>query len=256
MVARQVLASGQVYVWPGGTLWIGEARGGTDLHAHHALQVTLAWTGEVQFRGKAGSWLRVRACTIPSDLPHAFRGDHVTAAHIFIEPESTIGRGILSRWSGAPGIRVLDIGDCEPASSALYEAWQGPHHPSRLVPAAQQVLATLGGRDTPATTDPRVLGAIEVIRARIDGPVTLTEVAREIYISPSRLRHLFVQETGLPFRRYVLWQRLQQVFALMTTASLTEAAHAAGFADAAHMSRTFRRMLGIAPTNLEADSTE
>lgn len=32
--------------------------------------------------------------------------------------------------------------------------------------------------------------------------------------------------------------------------SLTEAAHAAGFADSAHFSRTFRRMFGVAPASL------
>jgi AraC-like DNA-binding protein len=37
------------------------------------------------------------------------------------------------------------------------------------------------------------------------------------------------------------------------TASLTDAARAAGFADAAHMTRTFRRMLGISPSSLAAD---
>ena len=33
-------------------------------------------------------------------------------------------------------------------------------------------------------------------------------------------------------------------------ASLTEAAHEAGFADSAHFSRTFRRMFGLAPSSL------
>jgi AraC-like DNA-binding protein len=32
---------------------------------------------------------------------------------------------------------------------------------------------------------------------------------------------------------------------------LTEAAHAAGFADSAHLSRTFRRMFGLPATVLE-----
>jgi AraC-like DNA-binding protein len=32
--------------------------------------------------------------------------------------------------------------------------------------------------------------------------------------------------------------------------SLTDAAHEAGFADSAHLSRTFRRMFGVAPSSL------
>ena len=36
----------------------------------------------------------------------------------------------------------------------------------------------------------------------------------------------------------------------MRGASLTEAAHLAGFADSAHLSRTFRAMFGVAPSLL------
>ena len=54
---------------------------------------------------------------------------------------------------------------------------------------------------------------------------------------------------GLPLRRYVLWLRLRDVLlSLAEGASLTEAAHAAGFADSAHMSRTFRDMFGVRPS--------
>ncbi|MBM3818039.1 MAG: helix-turn-helix transcriptional regulator [Acidimicrobiia bacterium] len=252
MAGRKILGSGQVCVWPGGTLWIGEATGATDLHAHHAVQISFGWSGDLQFR-TSRTWTRFRACLIPNDVSHAFLGDNITAAHVFIEPESTIGKALLERF-GHRSIRSLPPDRFEPAATVLFDAWKGARHPARLVPAAQQALALLAGGVAPvATTDPRVLGAIEIIKSRLDGPVTLADVAREVHISPSRLRHLFAEETGLPFRRYVLWQRLQQVFGMMTTATLTDAAHAAGFADAAHMTRTFRRMLGIAPTNLEAE---
>lgn len=253
MAARRVLGAGQVYVWAGGTLWIGRATGGTDLHAHHAVQVSLGWSGEVRFRAHTGPWRGYRACLVPNDVAHAFTGDDIEAAQVFVEPESATGRLLLERFGGS-AIRALPDEPAAEASRVLFEAWHASRAAAHMVPAARHALAVLAGGETPAaTTDPRVLGAIEVIRARLDGPVRLTDVAREIYVSPSRLRHLFVQETGLPFRRYVLWQRLQLVFAMMPTHSLTEAAHAAGFADAAHMSRVFRRMLGIVPTNLVAE---
>src|ERR1700678_254257 len=52
-------------------------------------------------------------------------------------------------------------------------------------------------------------------------------------------------------RRYVLWCRLRTAAeAAMRGASLTEAAHRAGCADSAHLSRTFRAMLGVAPSLL------
>ncbi|HEX6644965.1 MAG TPA: helix-turn-helix transcriptional regulator, partial [Gemmatimonadales bacterium] len=89
---------------------------------------------------------------------------------------------------------------------------------------------------------------IELIRSRLDRKVTLPDIARDLNVSPSRLRHLFAEEVGLPFKTYVLWQRLQRAVQLQSTGNLTNAALSAGFADAAHMTRTFRRMLGMAPS--------
>lgn len=76
-------------------------------------------------------------------------------------------------------------------------------------------------------------------------------MAATVHLSPSRLRHLFVQETGTTYRGYVLWLRINRaVVEMMDGRSWTEAAHETGFADSAHLSRTFRRMFGISPAML------
>jgi AraC-like DNA-binding protein len=55
---------------------------------------------------------------------------------------------------------------------------------------------------------------------------------------------------GLPVRRYLLWLRLRDaVGELARGVSVARAAHAAGFADGPHFSRTFRRMLGFTPSD-------
>jgi len=53
-------------------------------------------------------------------------------------------------------------------------------------------------------------------------------------------------------RPYVLWRRLLQVWTLlMRGETLAGAAHAAGFADSAHLSRTARSMFGLAPSTMQ-----
>lgn len=66
-----------------------------------------------------------------------------------------------------------------------------------------------------------------------------------------RFRHLFVAQTGTSLRAWLLWARVDHAMAsAFHGQSWTEAAHAAGFADAAHLTRTCRRVFGIAPSML------
>lgn len=75
--------------------------------------------------------------------------------------------------------------------------------------------------------------------------------SKAVHLSPSRLAHRFREVTGVPLRRYVLWCRLRRAAdAAMRGSSLTDAAYLAGFADSAHLTRTFRAMFGIAPSLL------
>jgi transcriptional regulator GlxA family with amidase domain len=115
-----------------------------------------------------------------------------------------------------------------------------------------ELLRNLSGASPRKPSDARVLAAIEYVRQRIDASVSLADVAKAANLSPERFRHLFVEETGMPLRTYVLWRRLLHVWTLvMAGESLSFAAHAAGFADSAHLSRTARTMFGLPPSVLQ-----
>ncbi|HEU4700050.1 MAG TPA: AraC family transcriptional regulator [Gemmatimonadales bacterium] len=245
---------GQVCVWAGGILWIGSAGSQGSVHAHHAIQLAFGDDRPLGFRrGSDAAWTDYAGSLIPADLPHAIDAAERRFAIIFVDPETAEGRALAARTT--PGaITALGAAESRAAADRLYGAWTESSDCARLEPVAREVVRELAGTAAlRATTDPRVLGAIELIRARLDGRVTLSDVARELHVSPSRLRHLFVEEVGQPFRTYVLWQRLQRAIRDLSAAdreNLTHAALAAGFADAAHMTRTFRRMIGAAPSAL------
>jgi AraC-like DNA-binding protein len=63
--------------------------------------------------------------------------------------------------------------------------------------------------------------------------------------------HAFTQSLGIALRPYILWLRVHRACGeLSNGASVTEAAVRAGFSDAAHLSRMFRRMLGATPSEI------
>jgi AraC-like DNA-binding protein len=67
----------------------------------------------------------------------------------------------------------------------------------------------------------------------------------------AHLRALFARDVGTQIATYARWRRLLDALVAFT-GDATAAAHAAGFADLAHFSRTCRQMLGYSPTTLRA----
>jgi AraC-like DNA-binding protein len=97
---------------------------------------------------------------------------------------------------------------------------------------------------------PAVRRAVRYLREHLQGDVSLGTVAAHSGVSSSRLAHLFPSQLGIPLRPYVLWLRLQHATATLSEGrTLTDAAYRAGFADGAHLTRVFRRMFGIRPSD-------
>jgi AraC family transcriptional regulator len=147
---------------------------------------------------------------------------------------------------------LLDAAKVAQAARGLQHAWHVEASYEGVKAVCMQLIQDLSGTVHREPTDARVLAAIEYIRQRVDQPVSLEEVAGAAHLSPERFRHLFVEETGMPLRTYLLWRRLLHVWTLlMDGQTLSAAAHAAGFADSAHLSRTARTMFGLPPSLLQ-----
>jgi AraC-like DNA-binding protein len=99
--------------------------------------------------------------------------------------------------------------------------------------------------------DSRVTTVLDRIRASDDLRISLEQAAEMAFLSPSRFAHLFKDQVGLPFSRYLLWRKLTRAMvAICSERTIAAAAHAADFADAAHLTRTFYQMVGMAPSAL------
>ncbi len=100
-------------------------------------------------------------------------------------------------------------------------------------------------------SDKRIEMAVGIIKENAADNVSVDEIAETLGLSVSHLSQLFKEATGVPIRRYRLWQRLFIVAAKMAGGMrLTEAAISAGFSDSAHFSRVFKEICGVRPTDI------
>lgn len=249
-MSRATASTGRICFWQGGSVWIGRGKGRTQWHAHHAHQLTLALDAGFRLRsGDGDPWRSFDAALVPSHCPHQFEVDG-DVAHLFVEPESRAGRALTERF-GAGAMVELPAEAGRASARTLFQAFRSVPDKTRMVDAARGVVAQLCGATTEpdAGLDPRLARALDYLRANVRHPVALADVAAAVSLSESRFRHLFVAGTGSSFRAYLLWLRINlAIEAAMAGASWTDAAHEAGFADSAHLTRTHKRVFGIEPT--------
>ncbi len=95
---------------------------------------------------------------------------------------------------------------------------------------------------------PCVRRAIEYLREAFNQSVSLDDLAREARLSKFHFARSFRETTGLPPHQYQSLLRLQVARRhLERGTSVEECAALTGFADGPHLSRAFRKWIGVAP---------
>lgn len=253
----KAIGTGDLVAWDGGVLLIGRAHRVIPPHAHQAIQVVFGCAGPVGLRAsEQEAWRSYPLGIVASQEPHSLDATGATYnAVIFIEPETAQGRALTERHLQG-GVASVDDAAVRTRCADLFAAWLAGPPKTHLTALSTQVVAALAGDTAPTiVTDARILRATEYIRSRLDRAVTLDEVAAQVFLSPERFRHLFVEQTGMGLRPYVLWRRFILAWDLLAQGeSVTGAAHGAGFSDAAHFTRTSTQMFGFPPSLLQVDA--
>lgn len=238
--------SGTLAFGPWWLLYCGPI-GPTELHAHHAFQIVVHG-GAPCIRAGSGEPIRGPIAVVEPDQLHAVSSRRDHAVVVFVEPESQAG--IALRHRSAP----LEIGSGHPVAAVIGELL--PDSWSRAEEAVRRTLSCSGVPDgsTPMrwwrhpAVDEAIVRMPDLVEA---GRVDVDELASAIGVSTSRLTHVFSSEVGIPLRSYARWLRLVSATEHLADGfNITEAAHAAGFADSAHFSRTFKEMFGVTPSQV------
>ncbi|QJB42074.1 helix-turn-helix domain-containing protein [Chitinophaga oryzae] len=234
-------------------IYIGRAVD-TVVHEHHALQIAISFEDEIEIVSP-GSMIKHRAVIIGSDEPHECRTYNNTFLLINIDPECTIGAGLKKiclsgkKIAALPDAIVEEL--LEKIKPLLSDITAADSIFNNMLRFLRELSHTGGHKDM----DDRIARVLEMLKQPGEAPFKIKDLAAIAYLSPSRLIHLFTTQVGIPVRKYILWARLLKALQYIIDArDLTDAALEAGFSDAPHFNRTFKRMFGIAPSYLLKNS--
>lgn len=107
----------------------------------------------------------------------------------------------------------------------------------------------------PAQTDANSLSkqklqqVVDYIHQHLDQDLALSELAALVQISSSYFSILFKQSTGLAPHQYVIQCRVDRAkqLLLQDNTTIAEVAHSLGFSHQSHLSRHFKRLVGVTP---------
>ncbi len=219
-------------------------------HSHHALQIMLELKESFELVVDRNP-LTGRVAAVAPNMPH--RLDSSKCLLILLEPESHLAVDFCERWLA--GNRFVDLTHIYPET--VYRV-------IKQAPLTQEALSELFSLLSPINCfhkhiDQRVekvIDWIDSVAACGNWPDVSLSAALDIAcLSESRFLHLFSEQVGIPWRRYILWRRLLGAVAHAALGhSLTEGAHFAAFADASHFSKTFKTMFGFPPATVIKNS--
>lgn len=245
------MSRGALYIWPHRRLFYAPQGLTNAPHAHPALSCIVALSSHFQLEIKDDQPRQLQACFLAPRCHHRLDAQGVPLLVLHLEHTDPHYHGVLALLQqyrllipNAPQaalLRKIGLG-VQQSLDVCREAFQ----------LTQQLCGVWAASELKAMTrDPRIHKCLRLIENSLPDSVRVEDLAFAVDLSPTRLMHLFKKEMGMPVRRFVLWARLRgAVNALQNHGSLTDAAHAMGFADSAHLSRTFSQMFGMPPSQV------
>ena len=248
------LLPNKLFIFGSQALYLGQL-GDLSLHRHHALQIIFGFAKPFIVHTETGK-RKQRAVILRPNIMHTIDTQGNLLAIMLLSPEEEASKRIAATYLQDKDIAILEDDLIRPLIIELMDATV-PDFPEEYVKQTfEDIVYKLSKSwDPDFSFDPRIENVLKMIHEHPSKKISASEIAEEISLSQSRLIHLFKEQLGIPIRRYLLWHRLlAAINSLPTTEDLTSAAHDAGFADSAHLSRTFKDMFGVPPSEIFKDS--
>jgi AraC-like DNA-binding protein len=233
-----------LFMWPNLTLFFGPLQC-LEFHSMGAIAINVGLYQPFILKTANGTLETYRCAIIPAGYKHELNAFGNIVASLIIEKNSSIYTSLRKHTLfHTTKITKLEYSQWVECFQKIYE-----EKPTKT--EIYKMLNLLLNTDNKASkeVDPRIDKTMEAIRLDPGSNYSQEFLASSIGLSSSRFRHLFREQSNIPYRRYRMWRRVVSAMdTLHKVDNLTYAAMEAGFTDSAHFNRCFRDTFGVNPS--------
>lgn len=242
-------------LWKDIRLFIGVNERPALTHKHPIIQLIVA--RDEKFKTKlleSQEWQYEKGLLIKPNTKHQCDASNIPIVSLEIDSDTTLGEWILNNviegesYLEYPSKKYEEVNFGRIDSALKNESWDELYaHIRKIFRFDKETQLT--------EKDERIENVVSFIHANINKTLSTDQMINVAFLSESRLLHLFKEQMGLPIRNYILWYRLKVATEKVINGdSLTTAAHAAGFSDQSHFTRSCVNMIGVPPSTITKNS--
>jgi len=229
--------------------FIGNQVNATE-HSHCLLQAFLSLDSHLQVTVE-NEKISGKCIIVNKNTKHIFSCENKMRLSILIEPSSGFAKKLIKKFNGNYLILNNELENIQNKAAALIDT----NDKQQYVRFIREFKKYLGITSNTDISDERIIKLLEILQNCDYYNHTIDSFAKSVYLSPSRLSHLFREQIGVPLKSYILFHQLEKaITALLNGTNITDAAILAGFDSPSHFAATVKKWMGMPVSTSIKDS--
>ena len=214
---------------------------GAKIHRHPLIEIYAACDGQSHVAAEQGD-LRGEIVLIGPGAVHAIADAGKPGIALFLDPLTEFG---FSLWRRALGNEAVRTHGADAALRERLAEVEADRSGEKLRRAADGALEALRGESVGRPFDASVRQVIDLMSDE-NCDFDMDALARTVFLSKSRLAHVFSGQTGITLKEYLQYKRLESACRKMLRGEdITRAAYDTGFSGSSHIASASIKLTGM-----------
>ena len=208
----------------------------TEIHSHPAFEIMFSRSGGIELEIENCKYRNIALAIIEPHKPHKVKYQKDKILVLMIECNGEHLQKLLSKFD------IL-------LSKGIYV----DNQTNDITEIIEEIVESCYNSNIPIVMDERIQKCLNFLNTTSsDYKTIIKELKLRTHLSDSRLSHLFKEEIGTSIKKYFVWSKLKKAFDQVVRGekNMYEASIENGFYDQAHLSKAFKQMLGISPSDV------